>query len=125
VHAAQASDRGQIKQADLRRQVIVDIFDDALESPFLQFPNWASLRRQIACVGRGSKVRKACKPDSDGTAQRIRAGAVATLFGGFQGRAQGSHDAIFWFYRKTRAKIVAESISIRTDLDGLKRGIDE
>ena len=118
MHPAQSGDRCQIEQANFVRQVIVDVFGDPLEAPFLQ---GADLPSTLVCLaGPGDLVFRlqAGEPDRDGKSQRFCATSVAFQFKGMQSFGKRIDDMVNALTRN-RARRNVRPCWISYILDGL------
>jgi hypothetical protein len=85
VHPAQSGDSCQIEQANFVRQMIVDVFGDSLEAPFLQGSDLPSTLICLAGAGCDLAFRlQAGEPDRNGEPERFRATSIVFQFNGMQ-----------------------------------------
>src|SRR6201995_2572102 len=95
MHPAKARYCGQIRQADLVREVIVDIADDPLEPPLLKCPDFPGARRELNLrVGCGNSRLRAGEPDGEGEPQGFGAIPILSLLRSFQCASEGMNDAV-------------------------------
>jgi len=78
MHPAKARHCGQIRQADLVREVIVDIVDDTLEPPLLKRPDFPAARRELDLRAGCWNIRLEAG-QSDGNSEPQGFGAIPIL----------------------------------------------
>ncbi|WP_244553359.1 hypothetical protein [Bradyrhizobium erythrophlei] len=95
MHSTEAGDGSEIEQADLARQVGIDIFDNPLEAPFLQRPDRLPAQVGIAATICGAHRRtQPGEPGLDRPPQSFGAMLVMFKHNSFKGTGQRSDDVV-------------------------------